>query len=71
MVFGECPHCNEPFAAASPDKTPQMGKITCEECGKWFWEYFSRINPQAFMPNEVIVDEENKTVKLAEGVKLQ
>lgn len=71
MVFGDCPYCDEPFAIGSPDKTPQMGKVTCEKCGKWFWEYFSRINPQAFLQDEVIADEKTKSVKLAKGVKFE
>lgn len=71
MVFGECPHCEHPFAIPSPDKTPQMGKVTCEGCGKWFWEYYSRISPQAFLPEQIEVNEDTKTVKLKEGVKLE
>jgi len=42
MVFGDCPHCGESFAAPSPDKTPMMGKLTCEKCGRWWWEYMSK-----------------------------
>lgn len=71
MIFGDCPHCGEPFAISSPDKTPQMGKVTCEHCGKWFWEWYSRINPQAFLPDQVEVDEIAKTVRLKKGVTLE
>lgn len=70
MIFGECPYCDEPIVIASPDTTPAMGKETCEHCGEQFWEYYSRINPQALTRDQVIVDEENKSVKLAEGVNL-
>jgi len=64
MIFGNCPYCDEHFTSPSPDKTPMMGKITCESCGKWFWEYYSRIEPRSYLPDEVEVDEKNKSVKL-------
>lgn len=69
MIFGECPHCAEPFTVGVPDNTPQMLKYTCESCGKWFWEYLSRINPRAYMPHEVEVNEETKSVKIKEEFK--
>ena len=66
MIFGECPYCDETFMAECPDKTPAFAKITCEKCGKWFWERFSRIDPQAYLPEEVEADEENHTIKIKE-----
>lgn len=66
MIFGECPYCEEPLTMAMPDISPQMGKVTCDKCGKWFWELFSRIEPRSYLPEEVEVDEENKSVKLKE-----
>ena len=62
MIFGECPHCNEPFAEFLPDDTPCVGKVDCERCSKWFWEYFSRLHPQSFLPDDIEVDEETKSI---------
>lgn len=66
MIFGECPHCNEPITIGVPEdiQLPTFGKVTCDSCGKWFWEKISRIEPEAFLPDEIEVDEERKTVKL-------
>lgn len=66
MIFGECPYCEEPFCVASPDKTPAMEKYTCENCGKWFWEYHSRLEPRSYFPEEVEVNEETKSVRIKE-----
>lgn len=67
MVFGECPYCEEPFAITAIDedtKTPAFLKYTCEKCGEWFWEYLSRIEPRSYLPEEIEVDEENRSVKI-------
>jgi hypothetical protein len=49
-----------------PDVTPQFGRLTCEHCGKTFWELFSRIDPQAFteeaFADRYIVDEATKRI---------
>lgn len=69
MIFGDCPHCGGGIATAIPEDIdlPVMGKIVCEHCGKWFWEHFSRIDPKAYLPEQVEVDEENMTVKVKEA----
>ena len=66
MVFGDCPYCEHPFAIPSPDKTPMMEKYTCEHCNKWFWEYHSRIEPRSYLPEEIEVDENTKSVRIKE-----
>jgi uncharacterized protein with PIN domain len=67
MIFGECPYCEAPFTTVSPDETPAFEKITCEECGKWFWERHSRIDPRAYFPEDIEVNEETKTIKIKES----
>ena len=69
MIFGECPYCDEPFTIGTPDNLPQMLKYTCESCNKWFWEYLSRFEPRSYLPEEVEVNEETKTVKIKDSVK--
>lgn len=69
MISGECPFCEAGFLIPSPDKTPQMGKVTCEECGKWFWEYYSRFEPRSYLPEEIEVDEKTKSVKVKQESK--
>lgn len=64
MILGECPYCEEPFTAECPADTPAMGRLTCEKCGKWFWEYYSRFEPRSYLPDEIEVDEAARRVKV-------
>ena len=45
-----------------PSGTPCWGKQRCERCGREFWEYYSRPEPQAFtleqFEERFIVDDE-------------
>lgn len=67
MIIGECPHCDEPITLELPDvPLPTFAKITCESCGEWFWEKFSRIDPEAYLPEEIEVDEETKSIRIKE-----
>lgn len=68
MVFGDCPHCSAPFTTVVPDADlPMAEKITCEACGEWFWEIHSRIEPRAYLPDEVEVDEETHSIRILGG----
>jgi hypothetical protein len=69
MIFGECPYCSEPFTIGVPDKTPVFCKYTCEKCDRWFWEYLSRIDPRSYLPEEVEVNEEARSVRLKQEGK--
>ena len=66
MISGECPYCEWSFFIPSPEDTPQMGKVWCEKCGEMFWEYYSRIDPRSYLPEEVVVNEKTKSVKFKE-----
>jgi hypothetical protein len=67
MIFGDCPHCGHPcqFSVGSLS-LPMFHKTTCEGCGQIFYEYLSRIEPRAYKPDQLIVDEENHTIKIKE-----
>ncbi len=66
MIFGHCPHCGESFTTLVPDWDGEIKaeRITCESCGQWFWEVLSRADPRAYLPDELEVDEETKTLRI-------
>lgn len=66
MIFGDCPYCGEHMMIAAPEDVdfPIMAKIECEDCGKTFIEKFSRVDPEAYKLEEVVIDEDAKTIKL-------
>lgn len=66
MIFGECPYCGGTVMFDVPEQTPRFRKETCEGCGKEYWEYYSRMDPQAYttegFEREFVVDEANRTI---------
>lgn len=68
MIFGDCPYCGAQGAFNVPEdeQLPVMVKVDCHSCGKWFWEYLSRVHPAGYRQEDVIVDEERKTVQVIE-----
>lgn len=64
MISGICPYCEKVLLMPCPDEMPVYQKYTCEHCGEWFWEYYSRIFPTAYKQDEVDVDEETHTIKI-------
>lgn len=68
MIFGDCPYCGHMGAFEVPDnqELPVMVKATCNNCGEWFWERVSRVDPAGFRRDQVVVNEETKTVHLIE-----
>ena len=67
MIFGNCPYCDHPWTTAVPDDVglPKMVRtLPCENCGMWWWEKLSRIDPECFKQDEVEFDEETKTVTI-------
>lgn len=68
MIFGNCPHCDEPITNRMPAKSPAVFKNTCNNCHKEYWIYATRLgecmayDEEAFN-KEFIVDEENNTFK--------
>jgi hypothetical protein len=43
MIFGECPYCDEFISNGMPDKSPAVFESVCDNCGKTYWIYASRI----------------------------
>ena len=69
MISGDCPYegCNGSIWLATPDVAlPVWGKETCEECGRTFWEHYSRWNAYALTEDEFsqiyTVNEETKQI---------
>ncbi len=69
MIFGDCPYegCSGTHALGVPDRTPAFAKNTCEDCGREYWLYYSRLNPEAYtiedFENKFEIDEENRSIK--------
>jgi len=53
MIIGSCPYCDHSIWLSIGDRrTPFWGHIECEECGKTFWEEYSRVWPRALTEEE-------------------
>lgn len=52
MIFGDCPYegCKGTHALSVPERTPAFAKNACEKCGKEYWVYYSRWEPEAYTP---------------------
>jgi len=46
-----------------------MEKYTCPKCGEEQYIYHSRIDPKTYSKDMVIIDEENKSIKILEQVE--
>lgn len=68
MILGECPYedCDGHHMLGVPEVTPKFGKETCEKCGREYWMYYSRFEPEAYTPEQFAekwsVDEETKVI---------
>lgn len=68
MIFGDCPYedCDGTHAIAGTEHTPAFSKETCDKCGRMYWMYHSRFEPQAYTPEDFakkfVVDEETKNI---------
>lgn len=65
MIFGSCPFCDygTDFAVGSA-KLPLFQKVECDNCHEIFYEYLSRLEPAAYKPDELIIDESNHSIKI-------
>lgn len=68
MIFGECPYCDYPAMIGVPDdiSLPVFGLVTCDRCGKEFWERYSRWDPEAYtqeaFAEKFVVDEATRAI---------
>ena len=66
MISGECPYedCDGRIWLPMPSPGGVWGKHTCEECGRVYWEYYSRWQSYAMTEEnflaEYAVNEETK-----------
>ena len=70
MQDGECPYadCDDYQLRLLPDVAlPKFSKEKCPGCNRMIWLFYSRVEPQAFTPEEFereyILDEDTKSVK--------
>jgi hypothetical protein len=70
MNIGECPYddCDDVQAREIPDAPlPAFSKEECPGCGREIWMKYSRIDPEAFTPEQFaadwVVDHETKVIK--------
>lgn len=66
MISGDCPYCDAPVLLEVPEVTPVWGRVTCDACGREYWEYYDRLVPCALSVEEFdaayVVDEERRMV---------
>ena len=50
MIFGDCPYedCDDTHALPSAEHTPAFSKEACAKCGRTYWLYHSRFEPEAY-----------------------
>lgn len=62
MIIGECPYCDQIVTTECAEVCPAFSKETCPHCGKEYWLKHSRIDPKAYLLENVKVDEETKQI---------
>lgn len=57
MIFGNCPYCDEGVSIGIPDgtKLPALALLQCEHCHKEYYEKMSRLDPEAYKKEDVVV----------------
>ena len=58
MIFGECPHCDEPIVNYMPDNSPAVWKTDCEHCHETYWMYASRIGDCMAYPDRAALEKD-------------
>jgi hypothetical protein len=66
MIMGRCVYCDYPFMLEMPDEAPVFGRVTCETCGKTFWEHYTRVSPMAYTEEAFaelfVIDETTRSI---------
>jgi hypothetical protein len=68
MITGPCPYdgCTGVHMIPIAPKCPAFSKEICDECGREYWLYHSRVLPEVFTPEEFAkqfdVNEETKQI---------
>jgi len=69
MNIGDCPYddCTAILMVEVPERTPAYAIVQCDECHRDVWYRLSRIDPQAWTPEDFLaqhdIDHETKTIK--------
>ncbi len=69
MNFGDCPYdgCKGMLMLEVPERTPAYAIVQCPECARDVWYRFSRVDPEAWTPEqfeaEHIIDEATRTIR--------
>jgi len=65
MIFASCPLCDESIVVPIA-KAGSFERITCEGCGAELFLHHSRWRPHVYLPSQLIIDEETKTIEFAD-----
>lgn len=64
MILHTCIECDYFELIPVADVCPAMQKYTCPECNTVQWIRHSRIDPETYSDDMVVVDEETKSVRI-------
>lgn len=64
MIFHNCIKCDFLEFIPVPPETPCFQKYGCPKCGELQWIKHSRINPETYSKDMIVVDEEKKSVSI-------
>lgn len=68
MIFHNCIKCDYfEMIPIADGQLPKMQKYKCPECNTIQWIKHSRINPETYSEDSVIVDEETKSIKFKDS----